>query len=100
MTWIVLFVLSLAVARIVRLLVYESGPWNAFGSLRGLLGANDRLVKPGGLAELFNCPWCIGLWVTLALWTWFCFDQQSAMAVSLVLAISFLAGALVVVTSR
>src|SRR5690349_19997316 len=47
---------ALATWRLAFLLARERGPWNIFGRLRR---------RVGGVAELFSCVKCVGLWVAI-----------------------------------
>jgi hypothetical protein len=91
-------IICLATARIVRALVLDNGPGNVFGHFRERIGAHERIVKPGSAAELFNCPWCLSLWVAPVA-SLLIFDGFATWIVE-ALAVSFVAGALVVFTHR
>lgn len=53
---ITLIIKSLALARLVNLIVNEEGPLEIFSRLR-------LLVRDTKLEELVNCPWCLGIWL-------------------------------------
>lgn len=58
--------LSLAIYRLALLLTREAGPFQIFHRLRIRLGAYDYdetgEVKTT-LGQLFNCPFCMGIWL-------------------------------------
>ncbi|MBC8459297.1 MAG: DUF1360 domain-containing protein [Deltaproteobacteria bacterium] len=60
-----IFVQSLAIARLLKLLVEEEGPWKVFERFRSAIGidAYGGHDEDNQLAGLFSCPWCLGLWV-------------------------------------
>lgn len=57
--------------RIARMLTLEDGPLGIFYRLRTELGKKAAVSKQYGVAwtaaELFNCPHCLGLWITFFL---------------------------------
>jgi hypothetical protein len=52
-----LIVGALCVWRITHLLNFEAGPWNLFGALR-------RLAGDGIVGDLFDCFYCLSLWIS------------------------------------
>lgn len=80
--WLELVVLMLGVWRVTSILNREEGPWGVFLKWREWLGVlhdadnepigvkDDRLV----LAKLFECQWCLSVWVgggvALGWWVW------------------------------
>jgi len=65
-------VLALATWRMSRLLVREEGPWMVFARMRHVAGihydARSQVVAESELARVFNCVWCMSVWVALG-WT-------------------------------
>lgn len=61
------FLAALAVYRLAWMFTREDGPFAAFDRLRTQLGKRVGTGKGLGwtLAELFNCPHCIGLWLAI-----------------------------------
>ena len=76
MSGIELLILSIAVWRVSHLLLDENGPKDIFGRLRIWAGAEEILddgsreviVSPpdGSLAQLFQCIWCLSVWLGMA----------------------------------
>ena len=63
-----LILLSLANYRLSKLITTESGPFEMFSKLRSYLGRQATIedeYQPARqtIAELFNCPYCIGVWL-------------------------------------
>jgi len=87
-----MIVIALAVARVTRMLLYENGPGGVIWQLRNRLGAHEEVVPMGSLQELFNCRWCLSLWVSmlavLCTFIW----KEAALSVCSLLAIAMLAG--------
>jgi len=63
------FLAALAIYRLAWMLTKEDGPFMLFDKFRKWLG--KRVTKDMGLgwtlAELFNCPHCLGLWLAILL---------------------------------
>ena len=59
---------AFAVFRLARMITLEDGPFGIFKELRGSLGKRaadkEREDLVWWMAELFNCPHCVGVWVT------------------------------------
>lgn len=76
MSVIELIVLSVAVWRVSHLLLNEAGPKDIFGRLRIWAGAEEILddgsreviesPPDGSLAQLFQCMWCLSVWLGMA----------------------------------
>lgn len=62
-----LLLLTLAVYRVSILITWEDAPYRVFYRFRLYLGrkANGGGVVWGELAELFHCPFCLGMWLSL-----------------------------------
>ncbi len=60
-----LLVQGLALARLLRLLTEEEGPWGIFEKLRAAVGIDEygNFDENRMLAKLFDCYWCLGVWV-------------------------------------
>ena len=59
--------LTLAVFRASWMLTREEGPFGVFGTLRQVIGKRAADQVTGSwwtLAELFNCPLCLGVWIS------------------------------------
>jgi len=55
----------LASYRITNLFVFDDGPFDVFKGIRAIVGKiAARNMKLKGLAILFNCPFCLGMWVS------------------------------------
>lgn len=93
-------ILFLAVSRLTRMIVFDNGPMSIFKKIRVWCGAEDSFVPSGSLAELLNCPWCVSLWVSIPLFTCYTFYPWQTIAISAPFAMSFVAGFLVIYTSR
>ena len=61
-----LIILALACWRLSNLLVAEEGPWNVLGRIRGRLIDQDKLETPGSLSKGLSCPYCVQVWLALA----------------------------------
>ncbi len=61
-----LLVQSLAIARLLRLLTEEEGPWNVIEKFRTAIGISKygEYDENRTLAGLFSCHWCLGIWVS------------------------------------
>jgi hypothetical protein len=59
------FLIALAVYRLAWMFTRENGPFALFDKFRMWLGKHATEGKGLGwtLAELFNCPHCLGLWL-------------------------------------
>lgn len=71
--WLQLLVYALAVARVTGLIVADSITEPARDALIGWL--DDRPATLGSfIAALIQCPWCAGMWISLAaaplVWYW------------------------------
>ncbi len=65
-------ILGLSTYRLTKLLFNEAGPFDIFGKLRLIVGVaydehSNRIAK-NPVAEIFNCPHCLGVWVGFAIW--------------------------------
>lgn len=62
---------ALAAYRIAQLFVVDDGPGEVFLNLRAYFGKKAAQNEEKGLwyflAELFNCPYCLGVWIALPL---------------------------------
>ncbi len=60
-----LFVQGLALARLLRLLTEEEGPWGIFEKTRVAVGISKygEYDETRMLAGLFSCYWCLSIWV-------------------------------------
>jgi len=57
---------AFATFRLSRMFTWEDGPFGIFLRFRGFLGRHVGETKYGiiwTLAELFNCPYCLGVWL-------------------------------------
>jgi hypothetical protein len=55
----------LASYRITNLFVLDDGPFDIFKKIRALVGkiaASNMQLR--GLAVMFNCPYCLGVWIS------------------------------------
>lgn len=91
--WLLLAAYALAVARVTGLVVQDSITEPARDALIGWL--DDRPKTAGAfLAALIQCPWCAGMWVSMAavplIWLWG--DTPVMIGAALVLAFSQVAG--------
>ena len=60
-----LFVQSLALARLLQLFIVDDGPFGILKKFRRAIGVNEFGEVKNGLAELFTCHWCLGIWLSL-----------------------------------
>lgn len=58
--WFELILAILAVYRIAQLITLDDGPFKVFDRLRRFFGRRSQLRE---LAELFHCPYCLGMWL-------------------------------------
>ena len=68
MSMMELIYLTLATFRLSKMITREDGFMNIFSRLRNYLGRNATIqdeYQPvrQSLAELFNCPYCLGVWI-------------------------------------
>ena len=56
-------VIILASYRMTRILVFEK----IFKYFRGVLKRREKLYVIGTISSIITCPWCAGVWVTLAM---------------------------------
>ena len=59
---------ALAVFRTAQFLAYDEGPFGVAAGLRNLAGVNDRGengLPRRALGRLFECPYCLGAWLSL-----------------------------------
>jgi hypothetical protein len=67
--WMLCVMAALVTFRIARMLTIEDGPFGVFCRVRAALGKKAAVSPRYGLAwaiaELFNCPHCMGMWVAL-----------------------------------
>lgn len=60
-------ILSLALYRLTRLVVYDDGPFDVFLTIRILAGAYDRGKngRPSSLSgRMISCPHCVDFWLS------------------------------------
>lgn len=92
-----LALLALAVYRIWRILGLDDMP--------GLVSARNRLVgaeelagiwtfKRPWLADLIQCPWCLGWWISLFVAGWWFAEPHVVLVVAVPFALATLVGAL------
>lgn len=72
--WLRFILAALACFRVTELLVVDDGPGDIFLKLRERVGVYDSGIddRPRTqLGRIFECPFCLGLWLALplALWT-------------------------------
>lgn len=88
-------ILSLATRRIASLLVYEDGPWEILGKFRCWVGVtydeHSRPCAASVLGKLFQCSFCVSLWVGLALMTAFTLWPSPTRWITTVFALSAIA---------
>lgn len=67
--------IGFAAWRVTAFLAYERGPGDVFLQFRSLFGIrhNQESGEPESwpsrfLPRLLVCPWCLGVWVTAAIW--------------------------------
>lgn len=92
--WLALLIYALAVARVTGLVVADSITEPARDRLRGWL--DDTPGSAGEwFATLITCPWCAGMWVSLAAapLVWFFGDSPVMLVPALALAFSQITGA-------
>ena len=82
-------IIGLAAWRITALLSYERGPFDVFLRFRELLGfEHNENGEPTSwprrtLTRIISCSWCLGLWVTPAIWAvWEYIDPVIVMVVA------------------
>lgn len=99
-TWFELVIACLMSARLTRLIIIDNGPFGILFKLRKKIGVEDATsYTAGGLVELFNCPWCMSVpvsFITVSLFIPSTVEELVAHA----LAVSYVAGALVVITHK
>lgn len=96
-----LLLLSAAVWRISYMLVWEDGPYYIFNSVREFVGvrydidlnrkidSNPMLPKwRNSLAELFNCVYCMSVWVSILVYIVYLFKPFLAVALAVPFALS------------
>ncbi len=63
------FIAIFATYRVAQFITYDNAPFNLMDKLRCYLGIKAAEAKKHGvwwsLAELVNCPFCNGLWISL-----------------------------------
>jgi len=73
---ILIILYAFAAYRLTELVVVDIGPFGMFEKFRAFIGrkaANDNSLRSGKrtvsteLAELVNCPFCLGVWVSAVL---------------------------------
>lgn len=89
-----LLILILATWRISSLLVSEDGPFGIFARLRDELSYNEFSQPSSFVSELFNCLWCMSIWVGLILMIAYSYYPNQTILACLPFALS--AGAIVV----
>ena len=66
---LLILVAILATYRVAQFIVYDDAPFGLMNKARSYLGRKASGAKKYGawwsLAELINCPFCVGLWVSL-----------------------------------
>lgn len=99
-TWFELALACLVCARLTRMIILDTGPWSVFKKFREWLGVErPKEFTYGGLVELFNCPWCLSVPMSFPVVSVFGPSSLEEWIVH-ALAVSFVAGALVVSTHK
>jgi len=65
-----IIIAGLATYRLAQLVVIDHGPFDIFEKLRlkiRILAGNKRNAFTLSLAELFECVYCVGIWIALGL---------------------------------
>lgn len=106
-----IFIITLAVARLIRLLCYDNITLflreffldvRTVKQLEGGVEHYERVPSENSckrtIAKLLNCPWCVGIWITLVL-LWLYSNYPSLYFLYVILAISQLAGMLQITTN-
>lgn len=68
--WLLLALAILACYRLARFAVYEDGPFDFMLNIRIWAGRYDYGANgepQGALGKLVECPYCVGMWIALAL---------------------------------
>lgn len=67
-----LLLAGLSCYRLSRLIAWEEGPLGIFSALQKALGGKDIDEDTGqprtALGRFITCPWCLGVWIALALY--------------------------------
>jgi hypothetical protein len=70
--FVIRFILAALAVYRVAMFTREDGPFNVFANVRAYLGRQVREIEGGAvhnvnwtLAEISNCPHCIGVWLAL-----------------------------------
>lgn len=86
------FWLCLAVWRITSLLMNEAGPYNVLHRLRFWAGIRHNRenapIATTELAKVFQCHWCLSLWVSLVFVVGLCFSPGWTFTAALPFALS------------
>lgn len=99
-TWFELAIACLVCARLTRMIILDTGPGSIFKNFREWLGVESpKEFTYGGLVELFNCPWCLSVPMSFPVVSVFGVSSWEEWIVNS-LAVSFVAGALVVSTHK
>lgn len=71
-SWLEILLAILATYRLAQLIAFDDGPYHVFDKFRKELGrraAPEQALQIVGiwtnLAELFTCPYCLGIWFAL-----------------------------------
>lgn len=80
--------IGLAAWRCTSLLSYERGPLDIFLAFRRALGfEHDSAGHPEHwsttpLHALIACPWCLGIWMALAMYGVWCWEPRAVMVIA------------------
>jgi hypothetical protein len=110
-TWLSFVLLSLAAFRLTRLIVYDK----ITGFIRAPFFEREEKIFPDGtveevisfkgngfrrwIGELLSCYWCVGIWVSILLFTGFYFFSTVFLPIIIILAIAAVAAIIEVVIS-
>lgn len=61
MNWFEFLILSLAVARLTRLMLFDAGPRGVMDKIRNRFGADAENIVRGTPGHWWNCPWCVSI---------------------------------------
>lgn len=63
---IILILAILATYRLAQLIAFDDGPFDLIARFREFLGRNAyRGLWVKTLADMINCPFCLGIWISL-----------------------------------
>lgn len=94
MSWFELAVLSLAAARLTWMILFDAGPMRVLDRVRHRLDVYESYQR-GTIQHFMNCPWCISLWAGLVMCLGYVASPRVALAISVPLAVSFIAAFMV-----